>query len=121
MDSPFVYSTFIESHVQAASEAPRIRKRTQRAGAVPRAGSRSGWGGQGGRTCYGEVRAKGGSRKCAEVFNSQFFLKILFIPERPREGGLDPGREKQAPCGEPDAGLDPGTPGSLGRGQTLHR
>ena len=29
-----------------------------------------------------------------------------------REGGRDRQREKQAPCREPDAGLDPGTPES---------
>ena len=34
------------------------------------------------------------------------FLKILFIHERPRQ------REKQAPRGGLDVGLDPGTPGS---------
>ena len=35
------------------------------------------------------------------------FLKIyLFIHERHRQ------RNKQAPCREPEAGLDPGTPGS---------
>ena len=35
-----------------------------------------------------------------------FFLKILFIRDRERQ------TEKQAPCREPDAGLDPRTPGS---------
>ena len=35
-----------------------------------------------------------------------FFFKILFIHERERQ------REKQAPCREPDVGLDPGSPGS---------
>ena len=29
-----------------------------------------------------------------------------------REGGRDTGREKQAPCREPDIGFDPGSPGS---------
>ena len=32
--------------------------------------------------------------------------------EREREGGRDTDREKQAPCREPDVGLDPRTPGS---------
>ena len=53
-----------------------------------------------------------------------FFFKILFIHERQRErererqreregeGQRHRQREKQAPCGEPDTGLDPGTPGS---------
>ena len=54
-----------------------------------------------------------------------FFLKILFIHERhretrerrgggerKRERGRHRQREKQAPCREPDVGLDPGTPGS---------
>ena len=41
-----------------------------------------------------------------------FFLKILFIHERHRERQRHWQREKQAPRREPDAGLDPGTPGS---------
>ena len=32
--------------------------------------------------------------------------------ERERERQRDRQREKQAPCWEPDVGLDPGTPGS---------
>ena len=42
------------------------------------------------------------------------FKKILFIYswETHRERQRYRQREKQAPCGEPDAGLDPGTPGS---------
>ena len=32
--------------------------------------------------------------------------------ERERERQRHRQREKQAPCGEPDAGLDPGSPGS---------
>ena len=54
-----------------------------------------------------------------------FFQKIFYLftherhteseRQRPRQ------REKQAPCGEPDVGLDPGTPGSQpGLRQTLH-
>ena len=43
-----------------------------------------------------------------------FFFKILFIHERERERERQRHRqrEKQAPCREPDAGLDPGTPES---------
>ena len=43
-----------------------------------------------------------------------FFLKILFIYswERQREGQRHRQREKQAPCGEPDVGLDPRTAGT---------
>ena len=42
------------------------------------------------------------------------FLKILFIHERHRERERQRHRqkEKQAPCREPNVGLDPGTPGS---------
>ena len=42
-----------------------------------------------------------------------FFLKTLFIYslETEREGQHRQ-REKQAPCREPDMGLDPGSPGS---------
>ena len=42
------------------------------------------------------------------------FLKIyLFIRERHRERGRDTGRGgSRLPVGEPDVGLDPGTPGS---------
>ena len=45
-----------------------------------------------------------------------FFLKILFIHERQseRERQRHRQREKQAPCREPNVGLDPGSPGSLG-------
>ena len=48
-----------------------------------------------------------------------FFLRFyLFIHERhrDREKQRPRWREKQALCGEPDAGLDPGTPGSWGHG-----
>ena len=47
-----------------------------------------------------------------------FFLKILFIHERHRERErqrqrqIHRQREKQVPCRELDAGLDPRTPGS---------
>ena len=43
-----------------------------------------------------------------------FFFKILFIylRESKRECELrEKEREKQVPCGEPDVGLDPRTPG----------
>ena len=44
------------------------------------------------------------------------FLKISFIysreAQRERERQRHRQREKQDPCREPDAGLDPGTPGS---------
>ena len=43
-----------------------------------------------------------------------FYLKVLFIHDRRRERERQRHRqrEKQAPCKEPDAGLDPGTAGS---------
>ena len=45
-----------------------------------------------------------------------FFFKILFIYEththRERERQRHRQREKQAPCREPDVGLDPRSPGS---------
>ena len=43
-----------------------------------------------------------------------FFFKILFIHETHThtERQRHRQREKQAPCREPDVGLDPGTPGS---------
>ena len=52
-----------------------------------------------------------------------FFLKILFIYERQRERERQRHRqrEKQAPCREPDVGLDPGTLDyTLGRRQVLN-
>ena len=52
------------------------------------------------------------------------FLKILFIHERERKRGAGHRqRMKQAPCSEPNVGLDPGTPGShaLSRRQTPNR
>ena len=39
-------------------------------------------------------------------------LKISFIHEIHRERKRQKQREKQAPCREPDEGLDPSTPGS---------
>ena len=44
--------------------------------------------------------------------NTLYFFLTLFIHERERERQRHRQREKQAPCREPDAGLDPGTPGS---------
>ena len=46
-----------------------------------------------------------------------FFKKIFYLfihdRERERDRDRDTGRgEKQAPCREPDVGLDPGSPGS---------
>ena len=48
------------------------------------------------------------------VFGLFLFFKILFIYslETHRERGRDTGREKQAPCGKPNTGLDPKSPGS---------
>ena len=56
----------------------------------------------------------------ATLLNVIFFL---FIHERHRERGREIGRwKKQAPCREPDVGLDPGTPGhALGWRQVLNR
>ena len=43
----------------------------------------------------------------------EFFFKIsLFIHERQRDTQRHRQREKQAPCEEPNVGLDPRTPGS---------
>ena len=44
-----------------------------------------------------------------------FFFKIfiyLFMKDRERERQRHRQKEKQAPCREPDVGLDPGSPGS---------
>ena len=48
------------------------------------------------------------------ILNIYLFLKIyLFIhSERARERQRHRQREKQAPCREPDVGLDPGSTGS---------
>ena len=50
-----------------------------------------------------------------------FFLKILFIYscETHRERQRHRQREKQAPCGELNAGLHPRTPGSQPEPKTL--
>ena len=51
---------------------------------------------------------------CFCFVNCLSMLMYLFIRERhtQRERQRHRKREKQAPCGEPDAGLDPWTPGS---------
>ena len=55
----------------------------------------------------------GSSQLCSPLF---FFKKkifiYLFIHKRHREGGRHRQRKKQAPCREPNVGLDSGTPGS---------
>ena len=48
-----------------------------------------------------------------EILSSTLIICLFFIHERHREKEKKRHRqrEKQAPCREPDAGLDPGTPG----------
>ena len=50
------------------------------------------------------------------LYEPNFFFKILFfylfMRDTEQERGRDRQREKQAPCREPDVGLDPGSPGS---------
>ena len=46
------------------------------------------------------------------VFLFFFFKRFLFIHERERVAETHRQREKQAPHKEPNAGLDPGNPGS---------
>ena len=41
-----------------------------------------------------------------------FALRFLFVHERHTERQRHRQREKRAPCRDPNAGLDPGTPGS---------
>ena len=50
----------------------------------------------------------------ARTYTTTFFKRFyLFIHERQREREEETqAREKQAPCGEPNVGLDPGSPGS---------
>ena len=51
-----------------------------------------------------------------------FFKDFIYLFMRERERGRDRQREKQAPCREPDAGLDPRSPGSHpGLKATLNR
>ena len=47
---------------------------------------------------------------CYVLFCFNFIY--LFMRDTHRERQRHRQREKQAPCGKPDAGLDPGTPGS---------
>ena len=51
---------------------------------------------------------------CIHFFFLFLFFRFiyLFMIERERERQRHRRREKQAPCGEPDVGLDPGTPRS---------
>ena len=55
---------------------------------------------------------KSGKLKKSLMMKEKFLLKILFIHERHRKRQRHRQREKQAPCWEPDVGLDPRTPGS---------
>ena len=63
--------------------------------------------------------AQGGAKPlscwgCPALYNFLFFffkIYFIFIYDRHRERQRHRRREKQAPCREPDAGLDPGTPG----------
>ena len=55
----------------------------------------------------------GNGKDCC--FHTKIFFKILFIHEKYREREREAETQaegKQAPCKEPDAGLDPKTPGS---------
>ena len=45
-----------------------------------------------------------------KIFFKDFIY--LLMRDRERERGRDRQRETQAPCREPDVGLDPGSPGS---------
>ena len=70
-----------------------------------------------------------------EFIYSFVFLKKIYLfmrdtereTDRERERQRNRQREKQAPCRKPDAGLNPGTPGScpglnvLGQRQALNR
>ena len=50
---------------------------------------------------------------CYPILSPTYFLGFyLFIHDRHRERQRHRQREKQAPCGEPNVGLDPRTPGS---------
>ena len=46
------------------------------------------------------------------IFFKDFIYLFMRDTERKREKQIHRKREKQAPCGEPDVRLDPGTPGS---------
>ena len=46
------------------------------------------------------------------IFFNLFLFLFMIVRERERERQRHRQREKQVPCREPDAGLNPGTPGS---------
>ena len=48
----------------------------------------------------------------AFILSSYFFTEFIYVFMRHTKRPKHRQREKQAPCGEPDAGLDPRTPGS---------
>ena len=54
------------------------------------------------------------------ILDGIFFFKILFIHERHTERKRQRQREKQAPCREPDVGLDSRTLGSRSEPKTLN-
>ena len=54
---------------------------------------------------------RGFCRFCC-CFSFFFFEHFIYLFTRHTQRGRDRQREKQAPCGDPDAGLNPGTPGS---------
>ena len=56
--------------------------------------------------------AKGRCQTAEPPRDLLFFKNILFIYERERERQRPRQREKQAPCREPDVGLNPRSPGS---------
>ena len=49
---------------------------------------------------------------CGGWKDRNFFKDFIYLFMRETERQRCAQREKQAPCGEPDVGLDPGTPGS---------
>ena len=62
----------------------------------------------GGKRVFTLVRKPIGQRGALMCFSKDFIYLFLRDPEKEAETQ----REKQAPCGEPDVGLDPRTPGS---------
>ena len=58
----------------------------------------------------GKLLTKGVTRFCWAIFFKDCIYLFLRDPERDKERPRQ--REKQAPCGGPDVGLYPGTPGS---------
>ena len=68
----------------------------------------------GGRGRYGCLRLSYHKQHCGAdylFFSFQDFI-YLFMKNTERERQRHRQRKKQAPCGEPDEGLDPRTPGS---------